>query len=73
MPLYMDLHKASDYEVKPTVDEIKCNHIADLDQPCSYNNRYLSLNMSCSDLSRFLIKIRTAKELRLGWSQDSNK
>lgn len=32
MPLFMDLHKASDYEVKPTVDEIKRN-IADLFGP----------------------------------------
>ena len=30
MPLYMDLHKASDYDHKPTVDDIKKNHIADL-------------------------------------------
>lgn len=30
MPLFMDLHDASDYDVKPTVEEIKRNHIADL-------------------------------------------
>src|SRR5688500_13652688 len=30
MPLFMDLHRAGDYQVKPTIEEIKRNHIADL-------------------------------------------
>jgi AraC-like DNA-binding protein len=30
MPLFMDLHKAEDYDVMPTVEDIKKNHIADL-------------------------------------------
>lgn len=41
MPLFMDLHKASDYEVKPTVDEIKRNHIADLEVQHKYGVKFL--------------------------------
>lgn len=41
MPLFMDLHKASDYEVKPTVDEIKHNHIADLEVQHKYGVKFL--------------------------------
>jgi AraC-like DNA-binding protein len=41
MPLFMDLHKASDYEVKPTVDEIKRNHIADLEVQDKYGVKFL--------------------------------
>jgi AraC-like DNA-binding protein len=41
MPLFMDLHKASDYEVKPTVEEIKRNHIADLEVQHKYGVKFL--------------------------------
>ncbi|MGK6352847.1 nickel-binding protein [Parapedobacter sp. DT-150] len=41
MPLFMDLHQASDYEVKPTVDEIKRNHIADLAVQRKYDVKFL--------------------------------
>ena len=41
MPLFMDLHKASDYDVKPTVDEIKRNHIADLEVQHKYGVKFL--------------------------------
>lgn len=41
MPLFMDLHKASDYAIKPTVDEIKRNHIADLDVQEKYGVKFL--------------------------------
>jgi AraC-like DNA-binding protein len=37
----MDLHKASDYDVKPTVDEIKQNHIADLEVQDKYGVKFL--------------------------------
>jgi AraC-like DNA-binding protein len=41
MPLFMDLHKASDYEVKPTVEEIKRNHIADLEVQSKFGVKFL--------------------------------
>jgi len=41
MPLFMDLHKAADYEVKPTVEEIKRNHIADLEVQQKYSVTFL--------------------------------
>jgi AraC-like DNA-binding protein len=41
MPLFMDLHKAEDYDVKPTVDEIKKNHIADLEVQHKYGVKFL--------------------------------
>jgi AraC-like DNA-binding protein len=41
MPLFMDLHKASDYDVKPTVEEIKKNHIADLQVQHKYGVKFL--------------------------------
>ena len=41
MPLFMDLHKASDYDVKPTVEEIKRNHIADLKVQHKYGVKFL--------------------------------
>jgi AraC-like DNA-binding protein len=41
MPLFMDLHKASDYDVKPTMDEIKHNHIADLNVQDKYGVKFL--------------------------------
>lgn len=41
MPLFMDLHKASDYNVKPTIDEIKTNHIADLKVQEKYGVKFL--------------------------------
>lgn len=41
MPLFMDLHKASDYDVKPTVEEIKKNHIADLAVQHKYGVKFL--------------------------------
>lgn len=41
MPLFMDLHKASDYDVKPTVEEIKENHIADLRVQGKYGVRFI--------------------------------
>ncbi|HYC87150.1 MAG TPA: nickel-binding protein [Chryseosolibacter sp.] len=37
----MDLHKAEDYEVKPTMEEIKCNHIADLKTQAKYGVRFI--------------------------------
>jgi len=41
MPLFMDLHKASDYDVKPTAEEIKRNHIADLNVQDKYGVKFL--------------------------------
>lgn len=41
MPLFMDLHKAADYAVKPTVEEIKRNHIADLAVQHKYGVKFL--------------------------------
>ena len=41
MPLFMDLHKASDYDVKPTVEEIRRNHIADLEVQDKYGVKFL--------------------------------
>jgi AraC-like DNA-binding protein len=41
MPLYMDLHKASDYEEKPTVEDIKHSHIADLEVQHKYGVKFL--------------------------------
>ena len=41
MPLFMDLHKAADYQVKPTVEEIKRNHIADLKTQAKYGVRFI--------------------------------
>lgn len=41
MPLFMDLHKASDYHVKPTVEDIKRNHIADLEVQHKYGVKFL--------------------------------
>jgi AraC-like DNA-binding protein len=41
MPLFMDLHKAADYDVKPTVEEIKRNHIADLEVQHKYGVKFL--------------------------------
>ena len=41
MPLYMDLHKAGDYQVKPTIEEIKRNHIADLKTQAKYGVRFI--------------------------------
>jgi AraC-like DNA-binding protein len=41
MPLFMDLHKASDYDVKPTIEEIKRNHIADLKTQEKYGVRFI--------------------------------
>jgi AraC-like DNA-binding protein len=37
----MDLHKASDYDVKPTVEEIKHNHIADLEVQHKYGVKFI--------------------------------
>jgi AraC-like DNA-binding protein len=37
----MDLHKASDYDVKPTIEEIKRNHIADLETQAKYGVRFV--------------------------------
>ncbi|WP_173003182.1 nickel-binding protein [Chitinophaga sp. SYP-B3965] len=37
----MDLHKAADYSVKPTVEEIKHNHIADLAVQQKYHVKFL--------------------------------
>jgi AraC-like DNA-binding protein len=37
----MDLHKADDYDVKPTIEEIKRNHIADLETQEKYNVRFI--------------------------------
>lgn len=41
MPLFMDLHKASDYDTKPTVEDIKRNHIADLEVQHKYGVKFL--------------------------------
>lgn len=41
MPLFMDLHKASDYDAKPTVEDIKRNHIADLEVQHKYGVKFL--------------------------------
>jgi len=41
MPLFMDLHKATDYEEKPTVEEIKRSHIADLAVQDKYGVKFL--------------------------------
>lgn len=41
MPLFMDLHKASDYDVKPTVEDIRRNHIADLEVQHKYGVKFL--------------------------------
>jgi AraC-like DNA-binding protein len=41
MPLFMDLHKASDYDQKPTVEDIKLNHIADLAVQHKYGVKFL--------------------------------
>lgn len=41
MPIFMDLHKASDYDVKPTVEDIKKNHIADLAVQHKYGVKFL--------------------------------
>lgn len=41
MPLFMDLHKASDYETAPTVEDIKRNHIADLAVQHKYGVKFL--------------------------------
>ncbi|HMK04641.1 MAG TPA: nickel-binding protein, partial [Ferruginibacter sp.] len=41
MPLFMDLHKAGDYEEKPTVEEIKRSHIADLAVQHKYGVKFL--------------------------------
>lgn len=37
----MDLHKAGDYQVKPTIEEIKRNHIADLKTQAKYGVRFI--------------------------------
>ncbi len=37
----MDLHKASDYDTKPTVDDIKRNHIADLEVQLKYGVKFI--------------------------------
>ena len=41
MPLFLDLHKAGDYEAKPTAEEIKKNHIADLSVQKKYGVRFI--------------------------------
>jgi AraC-like DNA-binding protein len=41
MPLFMDLHRAGDYQVKPTIEEIKRNHIADLKTQAKYGVRFI--------------------------------
>jgi len=41
MPLFMDLHKASDYDSQPTVEDIKRNHIADLEVQHKYGVKFL--------------------------------
>ena len=41
MPLFLDLHKASDFEKKPTVDDIKNAHIADLAIQSNYGVRFI--------------------------------
>src|SRR5688572_10160821 len=41
MPLFMDLHKAEDYDVMPTVEDIKKNHIADLAVQEKYGVKFL--------------------------------
>lgn len=45
----MDLHRASDYEVKPTVEEIKKNHIADLEVQNKYGVKYLQYYINEED------------------------
>jgi AraC-like DNA-binding protein len=37
----MDLHKADDYEAKPTIEDIKRNHIADLKTQARYGVRFI--------------------------------
>jgi AraC-like DNA-binding protein len=37
----MDLHKASDYDIKPTIEEIKKNHIADLKTQEKYGVKFI--------------------------------
>lgn len=49
MPLYMDLHKASDYDVEPTVEEIKQNHIADLAVQEKYGVRFIQYWLNEND------------------------
>ena len=41
MPLFMDLHKASDYDTMPTVEDIKKNHIADLAVQHKYGVKFI--------------------------------
>jgi AraC-like DNA-binding protein len=41
MPLFMDLHKASDYDTRPTVEDIKKNHIADLAVQHKYGVKFI--------------------------------
>jgi AraC-like DNA-binding protein len=41
MPIFMDLHKADDYDKKPTIEEIKRNHIADLKTQAKYGVRFI--------------------------------
>jgi hypothetical protein len=41
MPLFMDLHKADDYQAKPTIEDIKRNHIADLKTQAKYGVRFI--------------------------------
>ena len=41
MPIYMDLHKADDYGKKPTIEDIKRNHIADLKTQVKYGVRFI--------------------------------
>lgn len=41
MPLFMDLHKAEDYDAKPTVEDIRKNHIADLEVQHKYGVKFL--------------------------------
>jgi AraC-like DNA-binding protein len=41
MPLFMDLHKAGDYDKKPTVEDIKQSHIADLAVQHKYGVKFL--------------------------------
>lgn len=49
MPLYMDLHKASDYDVEPTVEDIKQNHIADLAVQKKYGVRFIQYWLNEND------------------------
>lgn len=41
MPLFMDIHEASDYEAKSFVEQVKRNHIADLKVQDKYGVRYI--------------------------------